>query len=456
MMVSPYQALEVLGDEEEAAPIEGLAGLQPQRRAKQSARLAATQAATAKPQPSAAGSSSSGSSRPEQGCSSRSMACERAPAQQAAQHHQVAPCRHGHSDAATVSEPEVSEKQLQQLHSRFMKLVKRKGRWDHTWLVNCLNPVTAQHDPEVRSAYKQLPKPAQQAVWRSIPTGGQPKQPASNVGTRGVRGKTLQSDAAPGASAGKSVNVHQSPPQDRRSGWCQGDWTPGSSEFLRLLRSRGIHHHSGLTTALNLSAPAYDAQVRSAYKALLRPDQSAVWRLLPKESPEQGRSATATQQHNWQEPAATSSRYGTPDTAAMGMQALGVRPAMSRLGCRPGGRAMHSAAAPTVATSNPSFYSPGLGAAQCSADRFASSLAPGLGGLSWNMQEPDDSAGLGELLTEDEEAKLCVVCMDKACDALLLPCKHAVMCVSCAVLVKNSTGECPYCRAAIETVMCVH
>ena len=68
-MVSPYQALEVLGDEEEAAPIEGLAGLQPQRRAKQSARLAATQAATAKPQPSAAGSSSSGSSRPEQGCS---------------------------------------------------------------------------------------------------------------------------------------------------------------------------------------------------------------------------------------------------------------------------------------------------------------------------------------------------------------------------------------------------
>ena len=59
-------------------------------------------------------------------------------------------------------------------------------------------------------------------------------------------------------------------------------------------------------------------------------------------------------------------------------------------------------------------------------------------------------------LNDEEEAKLCVVCMENSCDALLLPCKHAVMCVSCAVLVKNSTGECPYCRASIDTVMCVH
>jgi hypothetical protein len=442
-MVSPYQALEVLGDEEEAAPIEGLVQAQAQKVGKKGARTSGSgsqsAAATTKAQPSPAGSSS----RLEQS-SCRPVVGERQPLQEAVHHHQLAHCRQSVSD--TVPEADVSEKQVQQMHSRFMKLVKRKGKWDHTWLVNCLNPVTAQHDPEVRSMYKQLPKPVQQAIWRSIPAGGSPKQPVATVGLRGVRGKTPQ---VPEAAAGGL------PPQQCSqgpSGWAAaGDWTPATSDFLHTLKGRGIHHHSGLTTALNLSAPAYDAQVRTAYKALQRPDQSAVWRLLPKESPEKPQN-TAMPLPTWKESVAPAAQQGKVDAPGVPMPGLGVRPAMSRLGCRPGGRAGPSAVTSTM--SNSSFYSRGLGTAQCGgADRFASSVPPDLGGLSWNNST---SAPVGGYNEEEEESKLCVVCLDKSCDALLLPCKHAVMCVACAVLVKNSTGECPYCRESIDTVMCVH
>lgn len=450
MMVSPYQALEVLGDEEEAAPIEGLVKKQAQKATNKGGRTSGTsvQEANAKSQqPAASAKSGTGHG------SSRGVVSEPQAPQHPVSQPVLAPCKQGQGDVASASDAEISDRQMQQMQGQFMKLVKQKGKWDHTWLVNCLNPVTVQHDPEVRTAYKQLPKLVQQAVWRSIPpNAGQAKHSVLHVGARGVRGKTVYDNGA--TSAPNEGPVQAAPHPQQASAWSMGDCSPACGDFLRLLANRGIHHHSGLTTALNLSAPTYDAPVRSAYKSLMRPDQAAVWRMLPKESPEKAQ-CKPRYPHDCPDPSPSIAQHSSPDVPGMPMSGLGVRPTMSRLGCRPGSRPAAPPMPPAPGLSAPSFYSPGLGSAPFGgADRFASSLAPKLGGLSWHVQKPNPPLAAADL-AEEEESKLCVVCLDKRCDALLLPCKHAVMCVSCAVLVKNSTGECPYCRESIETVMSV-
>lgn len=47
----------------------------------------------------------------------------------------------------------------------------------------------------------------------------------------------------------------------------------------------------------------------------------------------------------------------------------------------------------------------------------------------------------------------CVVCLDRERDALLMPCRHSVLCLMCAFQVRECSGECPYCRRGIEDIM---
>lgn len=460
-MVSQYRALEVLGDEEQVTPLEGLAAPSPKPAKKGGAKVPAGAKAPAAPDHGTLAGSGMGD------CISNGLASASISNKPGADGFRMGACSPCHGASAAENEPEYTEEQVQQMHTKFMRFVNRKGKWDHFWLVNCLNPVTAHHDPEIRAAYKQLPKPVQQLVWRSIPAGGPPKQqPAGPAVARGIRGSAVPV-ARPAAPSQAVLKPHlASPPPPAPPA---GDWTPGVEKYIQFLITRGIRHHSSLTTALNVSAPAYDAHVRVAYKALCRTDQSAVWRVLPKDSPEKpcgvnGVSST---------PSVTAPSSGAPNHAITHPKAgfggpilgssVGTRPVMSRLGCRPGARTVPTraplqppvshAAAPRElpATGVP----PGVSAPAWSYAGASSHRANGscVSSLSWAVQQPGSAAAYSDL--DEEESKLCVVCLDKSRDALVLPCKHTVMCVSCAVLVKNSTGECPYCRAGIDTVMSV-
>ena len=55
---------------------------------------------------------------------------------------------------------------------------------------------------------------------------------------------------------------------------------------------------------------------------------------------------------------------------------------------------------------------------------------------------------------EDEDAiadeHLCVVCLERARDEVLVPCGHMVLCRDCCTDIMASSNECPMCREKIE------
>lgn len=53
-------------------------------------------------------------------------------------------------------------------------------------------------------------------------------------------------------------------------------------------------------------------------------------------------------------------------------------------------------------------------------------------------------------LREERDARLCVVCYRAERQSVLMPCKHAVLCATCTKAVRETSGRCPLCRAAIE------
>jgi hypothetical protein len=67
---------------------------------------------------------------------------------------------------------------------------------------------------------------------------------------------------------------------------------------------------------------------------------------------------------------------------------------------------------------------------------------------------PSIDEGEDELCSE--ESKQCVVCMDNRIKALVLPCAHACLCLSCAGKIRAGAAgksECPICRKPIQDVM---
>lgn len=49
--------------------------------------------------------------------------------------------------------------------------------------------------------------------------------------------------------------------------------------------------------------------------------------------------------------------------------------------------------------------------------------------------------------------KECIVCLDATIDTVVIPCGHMVCCFACAQSVKETTEECPKCRASINLVL---
>ncbi len=49
---------------------------------------------------------------------------------------------------------------------------------------------------------------------------------------------------------------------------------------------------------------------------------------------------------------------------------------------------------------------------------------------------------------DSKAAKQCVICMSASCDAMLLPCRHYIVCGRCASEIVSRTGKCPICRTS--------
>ena len=61
---------------------------------------------------------------------------------------------------------------------------------------------------------------------------------------------------------------------------------------------------------------------------------------------------------------------------------------------------------------------------------------------------------LTQQISEDQNAKLCVVCQDDTKSVLLLPCRHLCVCRTCSR--RPELDKCPMCRSRIEQKMDVY
>ena len=56
-------------------------------------------------------------------------------------------------------------------------------------------------------------------------------------------------------------------------------------------------------------------------------------------------------------------------------------------------------------------------------------------------------------LDDDDESKLCVICMEGKKDVLVMPCRHLCLCKACSS--NTALTECPICRTAIVSTIAV-
>lgn len=60
--------------------------------------------------------------------------------------------------------------------------------------------------------------------------------------------------------------------------------------------------------------------------------------------------------------------------------------------------------------------------------------------------------GLAELGKHDDSENPCVVCLTDARDAVLLPCRHMVVCKDCAGALQARGDKCPICRSPVKEI----
>lgn len=54
---------------------------------------------------------------------------------------------------------------------------------------------------------------------------------------------------------------------------------------------------------------------------------------------------------------------------------------------------------------------------------------------------------------EQEEERLCVICLVNDRDTTVLPCRHMCMCHECAQELRKQTSKCPICREHVESLL---
>lgn len=326
------------------------------------------------------------------------------------------------------------ESEIQKSAHAFMQLVRHKGRSEHHWLVNALNPATQYHESEVRAAYKALHKSAQQRVWKLL-AGATPMklQQAPASSTRVLSpSMTAPSQTCNPTASNTHAQAHKVSSPDLMSTAC--------GHFLCLLQRYGVSSQATLTNVLNPSSASHVPAIRDTFKALSKKDSKLAWHMLPAQMPRLPTAAVAFPK---------ASRDTLP---ASPLNTRGQR-VMSRMGSRPVPGCRPAPGSRPVPRSRPISAS-----SHQMADAMLQDPIP---------EEPDATLqttpyGIptwvfkGQCCGQDDESRLCCVCLDQPRDAMLIPCNHAVTCISCAIMVKDKTGQCPYCRAAIQNVLCVH
>lgn len=187
--------------------------------------------------------------------------------------------------------------------------------------------------------------------------------------------------------------------------------TPVAARFIEKLKTKRLWDHNRFINALNPSMRSHDASLRTAYAALSEADQQSLWYAIPH-------------------------AHGSPAVASPPV-ATGAMPS------RKGGDKVAPAAARGRRRARPH------GGLSWSPEAGERSLSPEDCGAQLQVTE----AALTEAEKRERESSVCVVCMERSRDALLMPCRHKVLCMMCAFQVQDCSGECPYCRQVIEEVM---
>jgi hypothetical protein len=188
---------------------------------------------------------------------------------------------------------------------------------------------------------------------------------------------------------------------------------PAALAFVAKLKQKGLFEHNGFTNAMNPVTRVHDPSLRSQYSLLRKPEQQALWRIIPHAGIAKGKGRALAG-------AATPSHACVPSCAPLavgrGVGAGGGR----RGGGKRSGQGIRGRAE----------------GVDTSWDDVGSPLAV-------------DAEGAAAV----DDDGLCVVCMGRHRDALILPCKHTVLCIMCAMQVREFSNECPYCRCRIEDIL---
>eukprot|EP00892_Ulva_mutabilis_P007508 jgi/Ulvmu1/5129/UM021_0146.1 len=339
------------------------------------------------------------------------------------------------ADAAAVQLPHClasDDVDLRKSAHAFMQLVKQKGRWEHHWLVNALNPVTQQHNAEVRAAYKGLSKAVQQEVWKLLPGSPtkRPLLPSSSVGAQASRSPRPKQPFQGESSVVTNISLSSDAMSTR------------GAMFTEMLERHGVKFQTALTNALNPSSASHVPTIRAAYKTLSKKESKHIWHILPKHPDGDVSDPVSKVKTEICFPAQPSPiNSGASRTASR----MGVRPT-------PWSRAI--AGSRPVPGNRPTVHS-GASSSQQSAATLGDPIPEEPESVLPNMpyNVPTWASSPIQAQGDDEESKLCAVCMDQPCDAIFVPCNHAVTCISCAILIRGNTQECPYCRAKIQNVL---
>lgn len=215
---------------------------------------------------------------------------------------------------------------------------------------------------------------------------------------------------------------------------------PATLAFIMRLQQKGLWEHNRFTNAMNPVTRSHDPALRQQYALLSKPEQQALWRMIPRE----------------QLPKRLAQRGGAavppprpPDTPPP----AGCTP----LGSRPGAHVV----APPAASAGRSLPGRGRGGRHAAPGRGRGALpvpAPMPPPPPPPPRSPPQAAGAmvngsEQAGSERGDGAMCVVCMERAQDALLMPCRHTVLCVMCAIQVREFSNECPYCRSNIDEIL---
>ena len=67
-------------------------------------------------------------------------------------------------------------------------------------------------------------------------------------------------------------------------------------------------------------------------------------------------------------------------------------------------------------------------------------------GLWFNLYDVFDSSNEG----------ICLICYNKKCNTIILPCKHSFACVLCANHIKQNEKRCPICKNEVDDVIIIN